>query len=209
MCDQEAHLSPPLQSPGALYAVILSDPDAPNPTEPKFAEWIHYLAVNVRGCDLKSGDENVRYFGSAPGQGAGVHRYCVVVYEQTTGAIAPEAPVIPLRRCVRTCVRGRQVRLRRRVLKGPLWGDALCHLAFAADSRRGGASIRGRLRRRTACGRTPSSHTAPSSTRACQSSLSASCRKSADLRTRTAGPARAREGASYGSCSCCVRQLSH
>ena len=24
---------------GKLYTIVLSDPDAPNPTEPKFAEW--------------------------------------------------------------------------------------------------------------------------------------------------------------------------
>lgn len=28
--------------PGKLYTIVLSDPDAPNPTEPKFAEWIHW-----------------------------------------------------------------------------------------------------------------------------------------------------------------------
>ena len=28
--------------PGKLYTVILSDPDAPNPAEPKFAEWLHW-----------------------------------------------------------------------------------------------------------------------------------------------------------------------
>ena len=85
-------------SAGKLYTVILSDPDAPNPAEPKFAEWLHSLRVNASAQDLaRSGDEIVAYFGSAPGKGAGVHRYCIVVYEQAGGlAITPSEPRIPL-----------------------------------------------------------------------------------------------------------------
>ena len=33
---------------GKLYTVILSDPDAPNPAEPKFAEWIHWRVARGR-----------------------------------------------------------------------------------------------------------------------------------------------------------------
>jgi hypothetical protein len=91
---------PKLSLPGAradkLYTIILSDPDAPNPTAPIYAEWIHWLVVNAPGGDAAQGEDCVKYFGSAPGQGAGLHRYCVVVYEQP-GPIDPDAPRIPLR----------------------------------------------------------------------------------------------------------------
>lgn len=28
--------------PGKLYTIVLADPDAPNPTDPKFACWVHW-----------------------------------------------------------------------------------------------------------------------------------------------------------------------
>ena len=80
------------------YTFILSDPDAPNPTEPKFAEWIHWLSVNNRVDGAVAGEDLVAFFGSAPGQGAGIHRYVLVVYEQA-GVIATESESrIPLQR---------------------------------------------------------------------------------------------------------------
>lgn len=54
------------------------------------------LHINAPAADVASGESIVKYFGSAPGQGAGVHRYVFVVYEQTSGTIAPEEPRIPL-----------------------------------------------------------------------------------------------------------------
>ena len=81
--------------PGKLYTIILSDPDAPNPSEPKFAEWIHWLVVNVPGSDVSAGIALVPYFGSAPGNGAGNHRYMFVVYEQSGEVSAEESRVAP------------------------------------------------------------------------------------------------------------------
>jgi phosphatidylethanolamine-binding protein (PEBP) family uncharacterized protein len=72
-----------------LYTLILSDPDAPNPADPKFGEWQHWVHVNAGPSDLSSGESITAFFGSAPGQGAGVHRYCLVVYEQP-GKIEPD-----------------------------------------------------------------------------------------------------------------------
>jgi hypothetical protein len=54
------------------------------------------LHINAPPGDVAAGESIVKYFGSAPGQGAGVHRYVLAVYEQTTGAIAPAEPRIPL-----------------------------------------------------------------------------------------------------------------
>ena len=69
-----------------LYTLILSDPDAPNPGSPEFAEWQHWRVVNAPAADLAAGDVRCAYFGSAPGQGAGVHRYVLVAYAQPGGA---------------------------------------------------------------------------------------------------------------------------
>lgn len=83
------------QSNDKLYTFALTDPDAPNPAEPKFAEWVHWLSVN-RGASGAGGDDLVAFFGSAPGQGAGIHRYVLVVYEQAAPIHSSE-PRIPLR----------------------------------------------------------------------------------------------------------------
>ena len=86
------------QDADKLYTFALTDPDAPNPTEPKFAEWVHWLSVN-RSAAGAGGDDLVAFFGSAPGNGAGVHRYVLVVYEQTAAIVDAAEPRIPLRRC--------------------------------------------------------------------------------------------------------------
>jgi len=73
---------------GKLYTLILSDPDAPLVAEPKFAEWQHWIVCNIPGegaadgSALAAADVATEYFGSAPGQGSGVHRYCFALYEQ-------------------------------------------------------------------------------------------------------------------------------
>ena len=72
---------------GALYTVILSDPDAPSTTDRKFGEWIHYRVVNCPAATdgtltLSEGKDTVAYVGPAPGDGSGKHRYTLVVYEQ-------------------------------------------------------------------------------------------------------------------------------
>ncbi len=76
--------------PGALLTFILSDADAPSVADPKFAEWQHWLHVNAEaGAALPgSGESLTAYFGPAPGQGTGRHRYALAAYVQQ-GPIAP------------------------------------------------------------------------------------------------------------------------
>jgi hypothetical protein len=82
---------------GGLYTLILSDPDAPTPDSPEFAEWQHWRVVNAPAADLAAGDVRCAYFGSAPGQGSGVHRYVLVAYAQPGGArIAVDDAADPL-----------------------------------------------------------------------------------------------------------------
>lgn len=68
--------------PGALYTLIMTDPDAPSRSNPKFREWHHWLVANIPGNDLKKGDELSGYISSAPPQGTGLHRYVYLVYKQ-------------------------------------------------------------------------------------------------------------------------------
>ena len=85
--------------PGARYTLVMVDPDAPSPTRPTNAEWLHWIAVNLSPSDApysggkggkKGGGtatEVVKYAG--PGPPAGAHRYMLVLFEQPEGAGAP------------------------------------------------------------------------------------------------------------------------
>ena len=99
---------------GALFTVILSDPDAPSVADPKFGEWQHWVAVNCSAAELadaggaaavvgdvdaaaaEGADARTAFFGSAPGKDSGKHVYALVVYAQPGGRVAPDEPRIPL-----------------------------------------------------------------------------------------------------------------
>ncbi|XP_051888098.1 phosphatidylethanolamine-binding protein 1 [Pristis pectinata] len=66
-----------------LYTLVLTDPDAPSRKAPKFREWHHFVVVNMKGNDIKSGEILSDYVGSGPPQGTGLHRYVWLVYEQS------------------------------------------------------------------------------------------------------------------------------
>eukprot|EP01083_Nonionella_stella_P129802 393874_1 len=71
-----------------LYTIILTDPDARDRAKHEFREWVHFVKINVSGADLTTtGDTIVKYVGSGPPQGTGMHRYCWLVYEQCNGRI--------------------------------------------------------------------------------------------------------------------------
>jgi len=65
-----------------LYALCMTDPDAPSRKEPKFREWHHWLVGNIPGSDISKGDVLSEYVGSGPPEGTGKHRYVFLVYEQ-------------------------------------------------------------------------------------------------------------------------------
>ncbi|XP_069475294.1 phosphatidylethanolamine-binding protein 1 isoform X1 [Ambystoma mexicanum] len=76
-----------------LYTVGMTDPDAPSRKNPKFREWHHYLATNVKGGDLSTGFVQSDYVGAGPPKGTGLHRYVWLVYEQP-GPIKYDEPVL-------------------------------------------------------------------------------------------------------------------
>ncbi|KAJ3694355.1 hypothetical protein LUZ60_009835 [Juncus effusus] len=68
-------------SPSQLFTMVMTDPDAPSPSEPTMREWLHWLVVNIPGgSDPSQGDEVVVYM--APKPPLGIHRYVFILFEQ-------------------------------------------------------------------------------------------------------------------------------
>uniref|UniRef100_A0A453RFW3 Uncharacterized protein n=1 Tax=Aegilops tauschii subsp. strangulata TaxID=200361 RepID=A0A453RFW3_AEGTS len=52
---------------GDLFTLVMTDPDAPSPSEPTMKEWLHWLVVNIPGgSDPSQGEEVVPYMGPKP-----------------------------------------------------------------------------------------------------------------------------------------------
>jgi len=90
--------------PGAYYSLICIDHDAPSRSEPKFADILHWLIINIQGSDITSGNEVTQYIGSGAPKGSGLHRYVIVLFKQTGGEIdASQFQVVP-----NTAIEGRR-----------------------------------------------------------------------------------------------------
>ncbi|GJN37692.1 hypothetical protein PR202_gb26673 [Eleusine coracana subsp. coracana] len=73
-----------------LYTLIMTDPDAPSPSDPTMREYLHWIVANIPGgTDASRGDEVVAYMGPKPP--VGIHRYVLVLFQQKT-RVAAEAP---------------------------------------------------------------------------------------------------------------------
>ncbi len=70
-------ISPPEKN---LYTLIMTDPDAPNPQDPKYAPYLHWLVVNIGST---AGDAKTPYASPNPPKGSAPHRYVFEVYRQT------------------------------------------------------------------------------------------------------------------------------
>lgn len=71
-----------------LFTLVMTDPDAPSPSEPNMREWLHWLVVNIPGgTDPSQGEEVVPYMGPRPP--VGIHRYVLVVFQQKARVAAP------------------------------------------------------------------------------------------------------------------------
>ncbi|KAG0323005.1 hypothetical protein BG000_002750, partial [Podila horticola] len=82
-------------SPNDKYTLIMTDPDAPSRSNPKFREWRHWVVSNISGSSSLSGFQpaNVShgtvltpYMGPAPPGGSGPHRYVFLLYKQVPGS---------------------------------------------------------------------------------------------------------------------------
>jgi len=86
--NQPKHCHFPSES-GKWYTMICVDPDAPSPDNPEFRHWLHWLVINIPGTggdhiDPHQGNTIATYMGPSPPAGTGAHRYCFLVYEQSS-----------------------------------------------------------------------------------------------------------------------------
>ncbi|OVA01766.1 Phosphatidylethanolamine-binding protein PEBP [Macleaya cordata] len=80
-CDPpKVHIS---GHPDHLYTLVMTDPDAPSPSEPTMREWLHWIVVDIPGgTNPSQGQEVVGYMGPRPP--VGIHRYVMVVFKQNS-----------------------------------------------------------------------------------------------------------------------------
>ncbi|OVA06783.1 Phosphatidylethanolamine-binding protein PEBP [Macleaya cordata] len=64
-----------------LYTLVMTDPDAPTPSEPSMREWLHWIVVDIpEGLDSSKGREVVAYMEPRPP--IGIHRYVFTLFLQ-------------------------------------------------------------------------------------------------------------------------------
>ena len=79
LTPKETHVEPKIEysaKPNTLYTLIMHDPDA------VVGNWLHWVVVNIKGNNVKNGDELFEYTGPAPPKGSGKHRYIFLLFEQ-------------------------------------------------------------------------------------------------------------------------------
>ncbi|CAL5374204.1 unnamed protein product [Camellia sinensis] len=70
--------------PHQLYTLVMTDPDAPSPSEPSMREWVHWIVTDIPGgTGPTQGKEVVAYMGPLPP--VGIHRYILVLFQQKVG----------------------------------------------------------------------------------------------------------------------------
>ncbi|XP_019169094.1 PREDICTED: protein MOTHER of FT and TFL1 [Ipomoea nil] len=65
-----------------FYTLVMTDPDAPSPSEPCMRELVHWIVTDIPGNthDITKGKEAVPYMGPKPT--VGIHRYILVLFQQ-------------------------------------------------------------------------------------------------------------------------------
>ncbi|KAI1263966.1 PEBP-like protein [Xylariaceae sp. FL1019] len=69
-----------------LYTLILTDPDAPTPDEPKFAFWRHWVVSGLRSSGSDDAVELTKYLGPGPKDDSKPHRYLFLLYREPEGS---------------------------------------------------------------------------------------------------------------------------
>jgi phosphatidylethanolamine-binding protein (PEBP) family uncharacterized protein len=78
-------------APDKHYSLLMVDPDAPSPDDPKMREWLHWVVVNIPGSDVSKGFTMTPYNGPTPPRGT--HRYVFLLYEQPEGVTLPKSHI--------------------------------------------------------------------------------------------------------------------
>jgi len=91
---------------GAVYTIMMVDPDVPSRHTPAQRSLAHWVETNIPAADLiagldvavlNNGRELAAYLGPNPPQGSGRHRYVFLAFLQNGGNLAPAPPVIVTR----------------------------------------------------------------------------------------------------------------
>lgn len=72
--------------PGALYTLLMTDPDAPSRTNATLREVKHWVVVNIPGTDPTQGEEIAGYRGSGPPKGTGETHWYFLDHQPITGS---------------------------------------------------------------------------------------------------------------------------
>lgn len=78
--------------PGALYTLVLVDPDTPSRADPRLREYLHYLVSNIPENSIGKGDLYTEYVGPMFSADTGVHRYVLLVFKQPNGRLKLDRP---------------------------------------------------------------------------------------------------------------------
>ncbi|XP_051115931.1 protein MOTHER of FT and TFL1 [Andrographis paniculata] len=81
--------------PDQFYTLVMTDPDAPSPSEPSLREWVNWIVTDIPGCSNASiGKEVLPYLGPSPA--VGIHRYILVLFRQKSALLdkPPEPPAL-------------------------------------------------------------------------------------------------------------------
>ncbi|XP_010537488.1 PREDICTED: protein MOTHER of FT and TFL1 [Tarenaya hassleriana] len=74
-----------------LYTLVMTDPDAPSPSEPSLREWVHWIVVDIPGgTNPTRGIEILPYMEPRPT--VGIHRYITVLFRQKTAVGGMQQP---------------------------------------------------------------------------------------------------------------------
>ncbi|KDP41127.1 hypothetical protein JCGZ_03618 [Jatropha curcas] len=77
--------------PNDLYTLVMTDPDAPSPSEPSMREWVHWVVADIPGgTNPTKGKEILSYVGPRPP--VGIHRYILVLFRQKAAMGVVEQP---------------------------------------------------------------------------------------------------------------------
>ncbi|GFS32347.1 PEBP (phosphatidylethanolamine-binding protein) family protein [Actinidia rufa] len=78
--------------PQQLYTLVMTDPDAPSPSEPSLREWAHWIVTDIPGGSSPTqGKEVLPYMG--PNPPVGIHRYILVLFQQKSPLEAVDQPI--------------------------------------------------------------------------------------------------------------------
>ncbi|KAK8475299.1 hypothetical protein V6N13_070323 [Hibiscus sabdariffa] len=70
------------------YTLIMTDPDAPSPSDPSLREHLHWMVTDIPGTTNASfGREVVRY--ETPNPVLGIHRYVFILFKQRGRTVSP------------------------------------------------------------------------------------------------------------------------